>query len=66
MALADELAYVSATELTARVRARRLSPLEVLDATCERIEARNPSLNAFVFQAFEEARVAARELQRRR
>jgi amidase/aspartyl-tRNA(Asn)/glutamyl-tRNA(Gln) amidotransferase subunit A len=66
VALADELAYVSATELIARVRARQVSPLEVLDATSERIEARNPSLNAFVFQALDEARVEAREAQRRR
>ena len=66
MALADELAYLPATELIARMRARRLSPLEVLEATCERIEARNPSLNALVFEAFDEARVQARDAQRRR
>ena len=66
MALSDELAYLSATELLARIRARQLSPLEVLEATCERIEERNPSLNALVFEAFDEARVQAREAQRRR
>ena len=64
--MSHELAYLSATELIARIRARHVSPLEVLEATCERIEARNPSLNALVFQAFDEALVAAREAQRRR
>src|SRR4051812_22030266 len=65
MALSDEIAYLSATELAAQIRARRVSPLEVVDATSERIAARNPSLNALVFEAFDEARDAAREAQRR-
>src|SRR3954452_505763 len=64
--VSDELAYLSATELIARIRARHISPLEVLDAACERIETRNPTLNALVHEAFDEARVEAREAQRRR
>jgi amidase/aspartyl-tRNA(Asn)/glutamyl-tRNA(Gln) amidotransferase subunit A len=59
VAPSDELAYLTATELAARIRARRLSPLEVLSATCERIEQRNPSLNALVHVAFDQARMAA-------
>ncbi len=43
MALADELAYMTATELAARIRRRELSPVEVVDAFIERIEARNQS-----------------------
>src|SRR6187200_1206622 len=35
-----------------------------MDATIARIEARNPSLNALVFTAFDEARAAAREAER--
>jgi amidase len=36
MALADEVAYMTATELTARIRRRELSPVEVMDACTER------------------------------
>ena len=52
MALSDELAYISATELTLRIRRRDLSPVEVLDAFLARIEARNPGINAFVYLGF--------------
>jgi amidase/aspartyl-tRNA(Asn)/glutamyl-tRNA(Gln) amidotransferase subunit A len=59
MALADELAYMTATDMAARIRRRQLSPVEVVDAVIERIEARNPSLNAFVFKGYEDARQRA-------
>jgi amidase/aspartyl-tRNA(Asn)/glutamyl-tRNA(Gln) amidotransferase subunit A len=59
MALADELAYMSATELALKIRTRTLSPVEVVDACISRIEQRNPSLNAFVFTGFDEARQRA-------
>jgi amidase/aspartyl-tRNA(Asn)/glutamyl-tRNA(Gln) amidotransferase subunit A len=61
--LSDELAYVSASELAARIRRRDLSPVEVVDAFIRRIEARNPSLNAFVYLDFEGARAKAREAE---
>jgi amidase len=51
MALADELAYARATELRSRMRRRELSPVEVVDACIERIQARNDSLNALVYSA---------------
>jgi amidase/aspartyl-tRNA(Asn)/glutamyl-tRNA(Gln) amidotransferase subunit A len=51
----------SAVALARRIRAREISALELLDATITRIQQRNPSLNAVVFTAFEEARVAARD-----
>jgi amidase len=63
MTLSEELAYTTVVELAARIRARELSPVEVLDATIERIEARNPSLNALVYLGFEDARAAAREAE---
>jgi amidase len=56
----DELAYMSAAEIAERVRRRSLSPVEIVDACIARIERRNPSLNAFVFQGFEDARREAR------
>ena len=61
--MTDELAYTTATELAARIRRRDLSPVEVLEAVIARIEARNPSLNALVFTAFDEARDRARQAE---
>jgi amidase len=63
MALSDELAYVTATELAIRIRRRQLSPVEVVDAFIERIEQRNKSLNAFVYLGFEDARKRAKEAE---
>jgi amidase len=63
MALADELAYMTATDMAARIRRRQLSPVEVVDAVIERIEARNPSLNAFVFKGYEDARARAEQAE---
>ena len=64
MSLADELAFTTVVELAGRIRRRELSPVEVLDATIARIEARNPSLNALVYLGFDDARVAARDAER--
>src|SRR5919107_4844271 len=61
--MSDDLAYATATELAARIRRRDLSPVEVIDAVITRIEARNPSLNALVFTAFDEAREQARRAE---
>ncbi len=63
MSLSEDLAYTTATELAARIRRRDVSPVEVLEATIDRIEARNPGLNALVFLGFEDARAAAREAE---
>src|SRR4051795_5770348 len=60
MSLSDELAWISANELARRIRARQLSPVEVVDAFIARIEARNPSITALVHTAFDEARTRAR------
>jgi amidase/aspartyl-tRNA(Asn)/glutamyl-tRNA(Gln) amidotransferase subunit A len=62
--LSADLAYVSAMELAARIRRRELSPVEVVDACIERIAARNPTLNAFVYTGFDDARQRAREAER--
>ena len=63
MALADELAYMTATDMAARIRRRQLSPVEVVDAVIERIEERNPSLNAFVFKGYDDARQRAEQAE---
>ena len=56
----EDLAYRSASDLARLIRTRQLSPVELMDATIARIEARDPDLNAFVFRGFEEARERAR------
>src|ERR1700682_251922 len=53
-------AWASASDLAARIRRRELSPVELMTSTIERIERRNPSLNAFVYTDFEQAMEAAR------
>lgn len=60
----DEFAYRSATEIAAAIRIKQVSPVEVLESIIARIEQRNPSLNAFVFTAFDEARERARAAER--
>ncbi len=55
----SELSYVSATELARRIADREISPVEVVDDAISRIKVRNPSLNAIVYEGFEEARNSA-------
>lgn len=47
---------LDATALAEKVRAGDLSPTELLDAAIERIEARNPDLNAVVDRLYDRAR----------
>jgi amidase len=56
----DDFAYMSAAETAERIRGRSVSPVEIVEACIGRIERRNPSLNAFVFKAFDNARREAR------
>ena len=62
MAVSEETAWASAADLAQRIRRGDLSPVELMTSTIERIERRNPSLNAFVYldfgQAMERARAA--------
>ena len=64
MGLADQLAYMSAAEMALLIRQRDFSPVEVVDAFIARIETRNPSLNAFVFNGFDDARKEARAAEK--
>ncbi|HLG92706.1 MAG TPA: amidase [Acidimicrobiales bacterium] len=57
--------FASACEVARAVRARQASPLEVLDACLERIEAHNPRLNAIVWLDEEAARRRAARAARR-
>ncbi|EFG64382.1 glutamyl-tRNA and/or aspartyl-tRNA(Asn) amidotransferase, A subunit [Streptomyces sp. SPB074] len=59
---ADALCALSATELSALVRDREVSPVEVVDAVLERMAATEPELHAFCTPAPEQARASARVL----
>jgi Asp-tRNA(Asn)/Glu-tRNA(Gln) amidotransferase A subunit family amidase len=56
MTATDELCYLSAGTLAVRIRARKVSPVEVIDALAERIKRLNPQLNAYVTLDLENAR----------
>jgi amidase len=64
MSPTEEMAYQSAAELAAAVRSRELSPVEIVDYFLDRIAERDPSLNAFVFLAPDEARESARRAEK--
>ena len=56
-------AFTSATELARLVRSRELSPVEVIGSTLERIDASQPTLNAFITVCGDEAMAAARRAE---
>ena len=63
--MADDMLSMSAHEIVAQYRARRLSPVEVVSAALERIRRLNPRHNAFVLVDEESALKAARESEAR-
>ncbi|MGW0659817.1 amidase [Streptodolium elevatio] len=60
-----ELAYLSATDALAAFRAREVSPVELLTAVVDRVDAADPVVNAVVESLRDEAFAAAREAERR-
>src|SRR5438552_4183443 len=64
MAAQDELAYMPATEIAARIARRDLSAVEVVDAFLDGIARRNQTVNAYVLVLHEEARRLAREAEK--
>ena len=56
----EEIRYLDATELAARIRTKQLSPREVVQAHLDRIGAVNPKVNAIVTLMADEALSAAR------
>jgi Asp-tRNA(Asn)/Glu-tRNA(Gln) amidotransferase A subunit family amidase len=60
---ATEICYTPATRLAAMIRAKDLSPVEVVDAVLARIEQLNPRLNAYCTVTAELARAAARQAE---
>ena len=61
--MSDDLAYASAAELAALIARRAVAPVEVVEGVLARIEETQPSLNAFITVAAEEALTAAREAE---
>ncbi|GHD48967.1 amidase [Thalassobaculum fulvum] len=54
-----EIAFLPATELAARIRARQIGCLELLDHFLDRVDRHNPRLNAIVVRDVERARARA-------
>lgn len=55
--------FEEATTLAAAIRARELSPVEVVDTYLTRIEELNPEINAVIWRNDEQVRAAAREAE---
>ena len=60
--MSEDIYYADATELAERIRSKALSPVEVIAAFLDRIEAVNPKLNAVVTVA-DDAMERAREAE---
>ena len=60
----QDTAHFSAIQLARLVRARELSPVELVRDTLDRIEQRNKSVNAFVTVCADQAREAAERAER--
>jgi Asp-tRNA(Asn)/Glu-tRNA(Gln) amidotransferase A subunit family amidase len=58
--VSTDLCFLSAVDVAAAIRAKKVSPVEVFEAVAGRIQARNPQLNAFCTLALEQAEAAAR------
>jgi Asp-tRNA(Asn)/Glu-tRNA(Gln) amidotransferase A subunit family amidase len=63
--MTDDLCYLPASEALASFRARELSPVELMRATIDRVEAVDPVVNALPIRFFEEALAGAREAEAR-
>ncbi|AKJ67698.1 aspartyl/glutamyl-tRNA amidotransferase subunit A [Pandoraea thiooxydans] len=60
----DQLVALSAVELRRLIGNRQISPVELLEACIERIEAVNPAINAITATCYPQAREAARAAER--
>ena len=63
--MGHDIAFLAATELLARYRAKTLSPVAVVEETLRRLESYEGALNAFVLYDPESARAAARASEAR-
>ncbi|MGH8989211.1 MAG: amidase [Acidimicrobiales bacterium] len=63
--MTEDLAYTSAVDALELFRARKLSPVELLDAMILRAEQVEPVVNAFAETFYDDARAQARAAERR-
>src|SRR3954468_18782742 len=59
----QELCYLTATEALARFRAKKLSPVELMEAVIARAEKVQPKLRPFTYMHFDEAMELARKAE---
>jgi Asp-tRNA(Asn)/Glu-tRNA(Gln) amidotransferase A subunit family amidase len=63
--MSDELCYLSATEALAAFKARKLSPVELLQAVIARADAVEPKINAFPMKQYDRALAEAKKAEAR-
>ncbi|MEK9281986.1 MULTISPECIES: amidase family protein [unclassified Bradyrhizobium] len=63
--MSNDLCFLSATELRARIGGKELSPVEITRAVLARAEALQPELNCFITLCGDEAMAQAREAERK-
>lgn len=63
--MSEDVHYLTASEALALFRARELSPVELMDATIDRIEAVDGQVNALPIRLFDEALAQARQAEAR-
>lgn len=56
----EDIGFMPATELGVAIRAKKLSPVEIMDAVIARLEQLNPKLNAFCTLTLDDARQRAK------
>jgi Asp-tRNA(Asn)/Glu-tRNA(Gln) amidotransferase A subunit family amidase len=59
----EQLCWLSAVELAARIRRKEVSPVEAVEAVLDRIDRLNPTLCAYCTVTAEAARRAARDAE---
>ena len=59
----DDLCWTPATELARMIRAKDISPVEIVDSFLSRIDRVNPAINAYCTVTADEARAAARRAE---
>ena len=59
----EDLPFLPATELASLIKAREVSPVEVVAAYLERIDRLNPKLNAFITVCHDQAMEASRQAE---
>lgn len=60
----EELCFLPASRLSGLIARKEISPVEIVDAVLARLERLEPTLNAFITVAAEDARAAARRAEK--